>query len=62
MPYPTIDLNTKKVILLSGYQWSDNSTDEEVQVVALEKLQTEMERHTDAVAFCYVSGKWVPAA
>lgn len=61
MPYPTIDVNTKKVILLSGYQWPDDA-DEEVQVVAIEKLLTEMERHTDAVAFCYVSGKWVPAA
>lgn len=62
MPYPTIDLNEKKVILLSGYQQCDEGGRKRVSVVAMEKLKTEAERHSDAVAFTFVSGKWMPAA
>lgn len=61
MPYPTIDLNEKKVILLSGFQQCDDGG-KEVSVVAMEKLKTEAQRHSDAVAFTFVSGKWMPAA
>lgn len=61
MPYPTIDLNKKKVIILSGFQKCDEGG-KMLSVVAMEKLKTEAERHSDAVAFTFVSGRWVPAA
>jgi len=62
MAYPTIDLNEKKIILLSGYHEADLDEGEEVSVVALEKLRRQAELHDDAVAFTFVFGKWVPAA
>jgi len=61
MPYPTIDLNQKKVILLSGYQKS-GSKGEEVKVLAIDKLRTEADRNRDAVAFCYFYGIWRASA
>lgn len=65
MPYPTIDLNEKKIILLSGYQrptGEGGEKDKGISVVAMDKLRKEAERHQDAVAFSFISGKWVAAA
>lgn len=61
MPYPTIDLNEKKVILLSGYQ-KPESKGEQIKVLAMDKLRTEADRNRDAVAFSYVYGIWRASA
>ena len=51
----TIELRGKKVILLSGAHAPS-------QIEAPEKLLDTVRRNTDAVAFGYVSGRWVAAA
>lgn len=61
MPYPTIDLNEKKVILLSGYQ-KPEAKGETVKVLAIDKLRTEADRNRDAVAFSYFYGIWRASA
>jgi len=61
MSCPTIDLDKKKVILLSGFERSP-STSEPFSIKAKKDLEKAAKRHRDAVAFGYVSGKWVPAA
>jgi len=61
MSYPTIELDEKKVILLSGFE-TTQTTNTPLAITAREKLEEVAKRHRDAVAFAYVSGKWVPAA
>lgn len=60
MTFPTIDLKDKKVILLSGY--TKHQGGKAITVVAKDKLEDAAERHSDAIAFGFVSGKWRPAA
>lgn len=61
MPYPTIDLNEKKIILLSGYQ-KPEAKGGEIKVLAIDKLRTEADRNMDAVAFSYFYGIWRASA
>jgi hypothetical protein len=59
MPYPTVTIDEKKIILLSGFQrWGGKC----LVVTAKEELEEATKRHWDAVAFGYVSGRWMPAA
>lgn len=66
MCYPTIEVQEKKIILLSGFQWA--RADERaagvanVEVTDRIKLERAIRRDRDAVAFAYLSGQWVPAA
>ena len=61
MSYPTIELDEKKVILLSGFE-TTQTTNTPYAITPREKLEEAPKRHRDAVAFAYVSGEWVPAA
>jgi len=61
MSCPTVDLDKKKVILLSGFE-KTRSTSKPFSIKAKKELEKAAKRHRDAVAFGYVSGKWVPAA
>ncbi len=61
MSCPTVDLEKKKVILLSGFERT-HSTSKPFSIKAKKELEKAAKRHQDAVAFGYVSGKWVPAA
>lgn len=61
MSCPTVDLEKKKVILLSGFEWT-RSASKPFSIKAKKELEKAAKRHQDAVAFGYVSGKWVPAA
>ena len=55
MKIVTIELHGKKVILLSGARAPS-------QLEAPEKLLETARQNPDAVAFGYVSGRWVAAA
>ena len=55
MKIVTIELRGKKVILLSGAHAPS-------QIEAPDKLLDTARRNPDAVAFGYVSGRWVAAA
>jgi hypothetical protein len=59
MAFPTLTIDEKKIILLSGFE---NRADKRVVITAREKLEEASKKHRDAVAFGYVSGKWIPAA
>ena len=59
MAHPTVTIDEKKVILLSGYRTEPNRR---VIVTAKQKLEEAAKRHRDAVAFGYVLGRWMPAA
>ncbi len=61
MSYPTIDLNAKKVILLSGFV-RPRRANKPLTVRDKKKLEAAAKKHRDAVAFGYVAGKWMPAA
>ncbi len=61
MSCPTVDLDKKKVILLNGFEMA-RSTSKTFAIKAKKQLEEAAKRHRDAVAFGYVSGKWVPAA
>jgi len=61
MSYPTIQLQDKKVILLSGYQMTKTG-DRPVEVTDKPKLEDSIKKHGDAVAFTYYGGRWIPAA
>jgi hypothetical protein len=56
-----VDLDKKKVILLNGFEMT-RSTGKPFAIKAKKQLEEAAKRHQDAVAFGYVSGKWVPAA
>ena len=58
MSYPTIDIDQKRIILLSGFE----KTTCGLVIAARDRLEEAAKKHRDAVAFGYVSGKWVPAA
>jgi hypothetical protein len=57
MPYPTVTIDEKKIILLSGFR---TEAGKRVVVTAKQKLAEAAKRHRDAVAFGYVSGRWMP--
>ncbi len=61
MSCPTVDLEKKKVILLSGFE-KTRSANKPFSIKAKKELKKAAKRHRDAVAFGYVLGKWVPAA
>jgi len=61
MSFPMIDLGDKKVLLLSGFEFTGTSHDP-VTIQAKDKLERAVNRHRDAVAFGYVLGEWMPAA
>jgi len=61
MSYPTINIDQKTVILLSGFE-RKRGAKKLLVVEARDKLERAAKRHGDAVAFGYVAGKWVPAA
>ncbi len=58
MSYPTIDIDERPIILLSGFE----ETTHGLVITAKDRLQEAAKKHRDAVAFGYVSGKWLPAA
>jgi hypothetical protein len=59
MPHPTVTIDGKKIVLLSGFRTEAGNR---VVVIAQHELQEAARRHRDAVAFGYVSGRWLPAA
>jgi hypothetical protein len=60
MSCPTIDIDKKRIILLSGF--ARRRTGKPLAVTDKEQLEEAAKTHRDAVAFGYVSGKWMPAA
>lgn len=61
MSYPTINIDQKKVILLSGFEWKRGAK-RPLVIKSLTQLELAAKKHGDAVAFGYVAGKWMPAA
>jgi hypothetical protein len=61
MSYPTINIDQKKVILLSGFERKGGASGLLV-IKAWNQLGQAAKKHGDAVAFGYVAGKWMPAA
>jgi hypothetical protein len=59
--FVTIELQGKKVILLNGAR-AEKKTDMTWEIEAPDKLRDAARRNPDAVAFGYVSGRWVAAA
>lgn len=59
MSYPLVQIDEKKVILLSGFRGEPGKR---VVVTAKTDLKAAAKRHSDAVAFGYVAGRWMPAA
>ncbi len=59
MSFPLIQVDEKKIILLSGFR---SEPDERIVVTARSELEAAAKRHGDAVAFGYVAGRWMPAA
>lgn len=68
MPCPKIEVEGRRVIVLSGFQSRVKNTARTGRVVAsidvesVEELNFLAKQHPDAVAFGYVAGRWVPAA
>ncbi len=56
---PLIQIDEKRIVLLSGFR---SEPDKRVVVTEKEELEAAAKRHDDAVAFGYVSGRWMPAA
>ncbi len=61
MKCETIELNGKKIILLTGVQ-QDMATGKKLKIEALDKLVTAAMKNPDAVAFGYTASRWVAAA
>ena len=61
MKLPTIELNGKKLILLSGAR-NDKDTGKTVALESLEQLLATVRQNPDAVAFGYTSGRWFAGA
>ena len=61
MEFVTIELLGKKVILLNGVS-ADNKTDKTLEIEAPDNLREAALRNPDAVAFGFVSGRWVAGA
>ncbi len=58
MSYPTVNIDEGPIILLSGFE----ETARGLVITAKDGLEEAAKKHLDAVAFGYVSGKWVPGA
>ena len=61
MSYPTVNIDKKKIILLSGFA-RRRDTNSPLSVTDKKQLEAATKIHRDAVAFGYVAGKWMPAA
>jgi hypothetical protein len=61
MSYPVINIDQKKVILLSGFKRKRGARGPLV-IKSIAQLELATRKHGDAVAFGYVAGKWRPAA
>ena len=61
MTFPTIELNGKIRILLSGID-KEKTTEKSVSLQSPEQLLQVVRKNPDAVAFGYTSGRWVAAA
>ena len=61
MNCPTVELQGKKIILLSGVR-KNKKTGETIGLEAPDKLRDIVRENPDAVAFGYTSGRWVAAA
>jgi hypothetical protein len=59
--FVTIELHGRKVILLSGAR-RVRKTEDNVYIEAHDNLLDAARENPDAVAFGYVSGRWVAAA
>jgi hypothetical protein len=59
MSFPLIQVDERKIILLSGFR---SEPDNRVVAMARNELEAAAKRHGDAVAFGYVAGRWMPAA
>jgi hypothetical protein len=64
MAYPKIKLNRREIILLNGFERHQSSQGkvEPAVVIDKRKLEAVAAGHSDAVAFGYVRGRWMPAA
>jgi hypothetical protein len=61
MSYPTIHIDQKKIILLSGFERKCENN-RALTIQARDQLEQAAKKHSDAVAFGYVAGRWMPAA
>ncbi len=61
MKCQTIELNGKRIILLTGAQ-RDKATGKKLEIEALDKLVSAAQQNPDAVAFGYTASRWVAAA
>jgi hypothetical protein len=59
MSFPQVQVDERKIILLSGFR---SEPDERIVVTARNELEAAAKRNGDAVAFGYVAGRWMPAA
>ena len=59
MSFPLIQIDERKIVLLSGFRSELGNC---VIVTAKSKLEAAAKRHGDAVAFGFVAGRWMPAA
>jgi hypothetical protein len=59
MSFLLIQVDEKKIILLSGFR---SEPDKRVVEAARGELEAAAKRYNDAVAFGYVAGRWMPAA
>jgi hypothetical protein len=67
MAHPTVEIEGKKVILLSGYQrllqiGSKKVKSETIKIEAIQRLRQSASKNPDAVAFGYTARRWIPAA
>ena len=65
MSYPKVEVCGRVVVLLTGFDRAAKSGARGATIFkihALDKLEQSAQRHTDAVAFGYVLGRWLPAA
>ncbi len=66
MALPRVVVRDRQVVLLSGFETThdkkrDNAPDD-IVIREEEKLQRSVQKDRDAVAFGYVSGRWIAAA
>jgi len=59
MAFPSITVDDKRVVLLSGFK---SEAGKRIAVTAKRELVEAARQHREAVAFGYVAGKWRPAA
>jgi hypothetical protein len=59
MSFPLIQIDERKIVLLSGFRSEPGNC---VIVTAKSELEAAAKRHGDAVAFGFVAGRWMPAA